>query len=302
MNNPVLKRELKTSSRSWKLMGIVTFNTVILAFILCSFLAVSYFNNYGIGGIDVNSFIGIYISLVSFVIIMIGFITPATTAGAIAGERQRRTFDLLVCTRLSGLEIAVGKLMAGILKSVMIIIVSTPMFAIISIYGGISISQIGLMFIFIVVFSIYIGSIGLFTSSLVSKSVVATIIAYVIMGITAFGIPIFLLIMIESLTYSTGFVTANHLDFLYIFMYGSPLSGFMSLLDFQLGTGTLMVNIDGFAVFPLRDFYINILYMLVTSGLLVYGTSRNVNPIKKRVSKRTEKIAAKKMIKENKKV
>ncbi len=291
MNSPVLKRELKTTSRSWRLMGMITFHCSLLALVLLSFIAISYFQSDSFGGIDISSFMGIYIALICLVIVTVALITPATTSASIAGEKQRRTFDLLVCTGLSGFDIAIGKLAAGLIKSIMILIVSFPMFALIGIYGGVTISRITLTFVFILNLAIYFGSIGLFLSSVVKKPVSATILAYVFIAITTFMIPTFV-----NIFYAVNMNNNSNPGLLQVFLYMSPLSGFISMIDYQLGTGTNFVNITNFANFPLRDFYINGAYNLLASVLLITGTARNVNPI----NKRDKKIKKVKKVKKNK--
>ena len=287
MRNPVLRKELKTTSRSWRLMGLITFACSILALILMGYLTIAYGNDYSLGGIEVEELMGLYFTLVGFVIVLIGFIAPATTAGAIAGEKQRRTFDLLLCTKLSSFKIATGKLSASLVKTVMILIVSFPMFAMITIFGGVSISKIALTFLFILNLAIYFGAIGLFTSSIMKRPVSATILAYVIMGLMAFGTLLLIQIIVE-LTGGYGTSSMNWLSYLY---YISPLSGFMSLIEYQVGYGGSLIPDAVIQTFPkvlrdlpLRDFYINGAHnILVSCGLLLW-TMRNINPIKKKFS------------------
>ena len=49
------------------------------------------------------------------------FFAPLSTAAAVAYEKDRRTFNLLLMTSLSDTEIVVGKLVAGLLNILIIL-------------------------------------------------------------------------------------------------------------------------------------------------------------------------------------
>ncbi|MBV9021689.1 MAG: ABC transporter permease subunit, partial [Ktedonobacteraceae bacterium] len=58
--------------------------------------------------------------LLSFVqLFLILFITPAFTSTSINGEKERQTFDLLLCSRLSSFALVSGKLVAGLANALL---------------------------------------------------------------------------------------------------------------------------------------------------------------------------------------
>jgi ABC-type transport system involved in multi-copper enzyme maturation permease subunit len=63
-------------------------------------------------------------------------------ASAVALEKDRKTIDLLLMTNLSNAELVLGKLFAGLLTVVVVVVAAWPLLAIMSLLGGVSSGQI----------------------------------------------------------------------------------------------------------------------------------------------------------------
>src|SRR6478735_11655179 len=63
-------------------------------------------------------------------------------ASAVAIEKDRKTLDLLLLTGLSNSELVLGKLLAGMLSVIVVVIAALPLHMIIALMGGISYQQI----------------------------------------------------------------------------------------------------------------------------------------------------------------
>ncbi len=70
------------------------------------------------------------------------FFAPLFTAAAIAHEKDRRTFTLLLMTDLSDLEIVVGKLVSGMLNILVALAGIGGMLSLCALFGGISFGQV----------------------------------------------------------------------------------------------------------------------------------------------------------------
>ncbi|WP_422930330.1 hypothetical protein [Singulisphaera sp. PoT] len=70
------------------------------------------------------------------------FFAPLAAATAVAHEKDRRTFVLLLMTDLSDLEIVLGKLTASLLQIVTLLATAAPVFFLCMLMGGISPSQV----------------------------------------------------------------------------------------------------------------------------------------------------------------
>jgi hypothetical protein len=63
-------------------------------------------------------------------------------ASFVALEKDRKTFDLLLLSRLSNVDLVLGKLLAGLITVFVVLISAWPVFLILSLLGGVSSSQI----------------------------------------------------------------------------------------------------------------------------------------------------------------
>src|SRR5438270_12603371 len=82
-------------------------------------------------------------TLFAFVqLFLILFITPAFTTTSINGEKERQTFDLLLCSRLSAFELVAGKLVAGLANALLLIAASIPLFSLVFFFGGVGPAQV----------------------------------------------------------------------------------------------------------------------------------------------------------------
>ena len=63
--------------------------------------------------IQYSSFLDLYLFVAVLEFVMLVFIMPAITAGSISGERERQTLDLMLSTKMTPMQIVMGKLMAS---------------------------------------------------------------------------------------------------------------------------------------------------------------------------------------------
>jgi hypothetical protein len=77
-----------------------------------------------------------------FMLLIILFLVPAQTAGAIAGERERQTLVPLQITLLSPRSILLGKVCAAMAFLALLIVAAVPLLAIAYLIGGVTIQQV----------------------------------------------------------------------------------------------------------------------------------------------------------------
>jgi hypothetical protein len=132
---------------------------------------------------DANGAVGnygrnLFVVLILFQMILLTFITPALTSGAISGERERQTIDLLFCTRVPPFAIIWGKLLASMSFVILLLAVSIPIFSLVFLFGGIEADQLATAFLVTAVSALALGSIGICCSTLVRRTTMATVMAY----------------------------------------------------------------------------------------------------------------------------
>lgn len=175
--NPILKRELMVGSRSIKMslliMGINMFLTVVVVFTMLLSQQASELYEY-------SSLLALFPILGCMECGILSLVVPIFTSSSISGERERQTLDIMLTTPVKPLKIVMGKLESAVLVTMMYIITSIPLLSISFVLGGMNWSAlfglIGMMFYL----GIYVGSVGIYCSSVVKKSVAATILTVAI--------------------------------------------------------------------------------------------------------------------------
>src|SRR6266852_9786341 len=118
-------------------------------------------------------------ALLSFVqLFLIVFIAPAFTSTAINGEKERQTFDLLLCSKLSSFSLLAGKLIAGLVNVLLLIAASLPLFSLVYFFGGVAPGQVLSALVIFVMTTIAAGTFSLFCSTLFHRPTVSTAVAY----------------------------------------------------------------------------------------------------------------------------
>jgi len=129
----------------------------------------------------------LFLYLVIFQMILLAFITPGLTAGAISSERERQTIDLLFVTRIPPFSILWGKLLASMSFVVLLLLLSVPIFSLVFLFGGIELDQVAYTFLVTVVAALTLGLIGIAFSTWLRRSLAATVASYVGAFVLLFG-------------------------------------------------------------------------------------------------------------------
>ena len=95
--------------------------------------------------------------------------------------------DLMLSTRLTPTQIVLGKLMSSLSTMVLLIVSSFPILALVFVYGGVTMRDMGLLLICYGAAALFSGSLGVFCSALFRKSTLSTVVAYGVMGMIVIG-------------------------------------------------------------------------------------------------------------------
>jgi len=131
--------------------------------------------------------------------LLVTFLAPAFTTGAISQEREKQTIDLLVATPISSLSIVLGKLFSALAWVFILVIASIPLTGIVFVFGGVAPEDLVRGYIVLIVDAIGLGCIGLFFSALLRRTLAATVATYfVVLSVTL------------GATFVWGFLTATN--------------------------------------------------------------------------------------------
>lgn len=182
----VMVKELRSRFRGRRAFVIITVYLGVLALIAYGVYAVvapqaQMQAQFGGGFANASATIGqaIFLLLSIFQLLLVGFIAPAFTAGAISLEREKQTLDLLVTTPMRPGGIIVGKLLAALAFVGLMIIAAVPISGLVLMYGGASIDDIVRQQVVLLVTALGLGAIGLFWSALIKRTQAATVLTYV---------------------------------------------------------------------------------------------------------------------------
>ncbi|MCQ4725890.1 ABC transporter permease [Anaerotignum faecicola] len=285
MLNPILRREARTSLRSWKIFLVICLYVGFIAGVSYLFLKVSMWSSV-YSGFDPKSVIALYALLSGFQFGAILIITPALTSGSISGERERQTLDLLIVTKMKPFSIVFGKLVSGIGIILLLIIATMPVYAVMFYFGGVKITDILVMTGFVLATSCFVGSMSIMFSSVYKKTIVSMIVVYIITGFLCFGT--WILLLVYHGVYIQGYLELYDyfsIKAFYGTMFLNPAAGFFSLVDSQLGTGIFSQLIYNYgsgtaAIVPI--WIVNIIAELVFSVIFLKIAAARINPLNKR--------------------
>lgn len=194
-----LRLRLRRERTIWVIISYLLLMGVLGWFFINSFSG-SYTNNYSANGLgDTGANLYYLLSLVQLLLII--YITPAFTSNAVNGEKERQTFDMLLCSRLSAFSLVSGKLIAGVVNALLLIVAAVPLFSLVFFFGGISPQQVLTALLVYIVTTLVIGMLGLFCSTLFSRPSVSTAITYIIVVLW-----VVMPLLLSFLTFSSGVI------------------------------------------------------------------------------------------------
>jgi ABC-2 type transport system permease protein len=178
--NPIVAKEYRSRMRTWRSPVAMTVYILLLGglgWAIFSAMAASARNSFN-GGQAANYGQGLFLYLVLFQMVLLAFITPALTAGAISSERERQTIDLLFVTKLPAFSILWGKLLASMSFVLLLLLLSVPIFSLVFLFGGIELDQVGAAFLVTAVTALTLGIVGIACSTAFRRTLPATVCAY----------------------------------------------------------------------------------------------------------------------------
>lgn len=176
--NPVYQLEKKTSARTVKLCALILVFNGILA--LISFLILSGMMEQSLhtGTMEYEGLINMY-SIMSYIEFgMFMLVIPSSTSGSISGEKERKTLDILLSSKMSTCSIVIGKLMASLNMVMLLAVSSLPVLSIVFLFGGITAVDLVVMLVTLMVSGVFVGSIGILFSAVCKKTTTATVLSY----------------------------------------------------------------------------------------------------------------------------
>lgn len=218
-DNPIIIKELRGRMRSRRAFTVlIIYLLSISAVITTLYYIVETQMSSNYNGPEFRQIAGkiIFGGVLGFELLMIGFISPALTAGAITNERERQTLDLLRTTLISARTLVLGKLTSACSYMLLLIVTALPIQALAFLMGGIGEEEIFVSILILLVNTIFFGALGILCSSFSKRTMTATITCYAIILVSVLisGIIVYALasyIITTSLSYGGGGSSSNYM-------------------------------------------------------------------------------------------
>jgi len=158
---PVFNREVTTTPRNWRLyFSRAVYVAALFGLVLTVWLIL--IGSQQVRGLGDLSRFGsaVFALLAPLQLAMAIAFSALLTAAAVAQEKDRRTFDLLLMTNLTNVELVLGKLLASMLNVLVLIVAATSLLMLITLLGGVSYGQVLRVVGVTLTAAIFAGSLG----------------------------------------------------------------------------------------------------------------------------------------------
>ncbi len=282
--NPVIEKELKTTMRGWRAPLLILFYLGFLLLVMyLYFLANDQLSVYGYQSFNPRVAINAFNTLVLFQLFLLLFVTPILTGGAISGERERQTLDLLLCTSYPTYKIILGKIFVSIAHILLLITASLPIMGIVFMFGGVGIPNLILLFFYYVITALMLGSLGIFYSTIFKKTIVAIVMTYLTIGFLTIGTYI---IMGLYFLFFERFSSSPDFAQLAGFLFANPFFGFGTVIENTatnnsiFGALVILAKGDFGADTVIKSWVINLGFDILFSALLISISAWKLKPVK----------------------
>ena len=283
--NPILKNESKIGVRTFRFNLMVMLYVGILSIMAMGAYYLINVDRYGMG-LDLSDFTVLNFALACGQAVLLMFIVPVLTATSITGERERQTLDILLSTNLSPMKIVLGKLMSTVTKVTLLIISTMPIYAINFLVGGTSFNELIILTIFFISTTIYVGSIGIFMSTIFKTSKSSTVASLITVLFAVVGTLIIGAVVISRDYYNTiqNNNVSTYIINLPFWMYINPAIEFIYILIKQSGISEVAPKMLSYMNLN-KIFIISLINQGIITILLILLSSWRLNPVRKSIFK-----------------
>lgn len=295
LSNPVLLQELRRRMRGNRAMIMLTAYLALIS-IITLLLYLAFLSSIsgepdmedgrGIGK-------GIFITILVAALVQVSILTPSLTAGTIAGEKERQSFDLLITTMLTPFEIVFGKMGSALAFAMLLIFAVLPLASLSFFFGGVSGTELAIGMVILVMTAMLYASVGMFWSVVAKTTLGATVRAQASIIFVLLGIPFLLFIMsivamggqdifdqiadIPIFVYIIGAILCSHPFLAFAFTEVALLEG-ESAWFFTIDPGSQDILVPS-------PWLVYVFLSIVFTGLFLFISVRLLKPVHYRLKK-----------------
>jgi ABC-2 type transport system permease protein len=198
--NPIIVKELRSRMRGARAFAVLTGTLLLLAMVSYAlYRIVLAATSYSSSPLSPQIGQSLFAGLAFLELMMVCFVTPAVTAGAISGEQEKLTYEMLLATPMRPASILWGKLISALSYVLLLIFAAIPMASMVFVFGGVAPWDMFKALMILVAVAVTLGVVGVFMSTLFSRSGRATVLSYLVVLALLVG-PAFIYILVAVLS------------------------------------------------------------------------------------------------------
>ena len=197
-SNPVVAKELRGRMRGPRAFVVLTVYLVLMSSFVTLLYVVYVASTSGVSSGANAQLIGKFVfgAVVGIELLLVCFIAPAFTAGAISGERERQTYDLLRTTLLSAHALVLGKLASALSFILLLLVAAFPLQSLAFLLGGVAPEEVLIASGLLIATAFLFGTSGIFFSSLMRRTLGSTVLTYAFALMGTLGLPLILVALV----------------------------------------------------------------------------------------------------------
>lgn len=306
--NPIVKKEMISTSRNIKIPIVLFLINAILGLVciaaISSFSGIEYEENFN----TVSSII--FLSedwrticmglMVAEFIVLFVFIS-VFTASAMAEEREKQTYEMLITTSYSRVKIIVGKIMTGIIIIMTFMISTLPFLVLMFSYYFVEFRYLLLFLLYGIITGIFLGSVSACIAARVSSARGAGVAGFVGMFIFVAGTLLYALLYtsLKDLIINWDYyINDNYLKYTdvqmgavkYIYLFNPALTVDAVLSKilgcsylFRSDLNAIISSETSFPEFIMDNWiWISTVLQLIVAVLLIWFASKRIDPLYKK--------------------
>ncbi len=181
MANPIIRKEVLSALRTKKAVAMQAIFLLGLAGLILNYWPAGGLQD--VGGQAARKILSI---IAIGELALVALFAPAFTAASLTTEREKKTLESLFSTTMRPWEIALGKFVGSLAFLVLIVLIGAPAVAAPLLLGGVSIGEFLAVMGLLLLTGIYLGSIGLFISTIMHRSYRSIITTYAVLLVVFF--------------------------------------------------------------------------------------------------------------------
>lgn len=190
LRNPVTVKELRSRMRGRRAFIVLTVYLLLMSgFITILYLLYASASSQPYGPDPRQAGKTIFGAVTGIQILLVVFIGPSFTAGAISGEKERQTYELLRTTLLSAHSLVMGKLISALSYVFLLILAAVPLQSIAFLLGGVSLVELLLAESLILVSAVAFALLGLFFSAFMRSTLASSVVTFAMALALTLGLP-----------------------------------------------------------------------------------------------------------------